>query len=92
MAEVCTLFIPANNDFISNIGHINHSLFWTNLAPTNAGGGQLTTSGLLEKTLVRDFGSFEEFKKTFNATAGTIQGSGWGWLVRFLFSIFYEET
>jgi len=60
-------------------GHINHSLFWANLAPTNANGGQLT-SGPLEKALVRDFGSVEEFKKIFNITTGAVQGSGWGWL------------
>jgi len=60
-------------------GHINHSLFWTNLAPVNAGGGQLT-SGPLEKALIRDFGSVEEFKKIFTARTAAIQGSGWGWL------------
>ncbi|KAF8810304.1 Mn superoxide dismutase [Phlegmacium glaucopus] len=60
-------------------GHINHSLFWTNLAPAKAGGGQLT-SGPLEKALIRDFGSVDEFKKIFNTTTAGIQGSGWGWL------------
>jgi len=62
------------------VGHINHSLFWTNLAPAKAGGGQLT-SGPLEKALIRDFGSVDEFKKIFNTTTAGIQGSGWGWLV-----------
>jgi Fe-Mn family superoxide dismutase len=60
-------------------GHINHSLFWTNLAPVSSGGGQLT-SGPLEKAFVRDFGSFDEFKKIFNTTTAAVQGSGWGWL------------
>jgi superoxide dismutase, Fe-Mn family len=59
-------------------------LFWTNLAPTNVGGGQLT-SGPLETALIRDFGSVEEFKKIFNITTAAIQGSGWGWLVRLFF-------
>ena len=66
------------------IGHINHSLFWTNLAPVSKGGGQLT-SGPLEKALAQDFGSFDEFKKIFNTTTAAIQGSGWGWLVRLIF-------
>lgn len=69
--------------FFSPIGHINHSLFWTNLAPVKAGGGQLT-SGPLENALVQDFGSVDEFKKIFNMTTAAVQGSGWGWLVRLI--------
>jgi Fe-Mn family superoxide dismutase len=63
-------------------GHINHSLFWKNLAPTKAQGGKIVTGGQLEKAIGRDFGSVEEFKKAMNAKTGAIQGSGWGWLVR----------
>lgn len=61
-------------------GHINHSLFWKNLAPASAEGGKLE-SGALKSALERDFGSVEAFKKTFNAKTAAIQGSGWGWLV-----------
>ncbi|EIW74749.1 manganese superoxide dismutase [Coniophora puteana RWD-64-598 SS2] len=60
-------------------GHINHSLFWKNLAPANEDGGKLA-DGALKSAIERDFGSFEEFKKKFNATTAAIQGSGWGWL------------
>ncbi|KAI9573432.1 manganese superoxide dismutase [Boletus coccyginus] len=60
-------------------GHINHSLFWTNLSPANKDGGKLT-DGPLKRALERDFGSVEEFKAKFNATTAAIQGSGWGWL------------
>ncbi|RDB28297.1 Superoxide dismutase [Mn], mitochondrial [Hypsizygus marmoreus] len=60
-------------------GHINHSLFWRNLAPANGEGGKLE-SGPLKDALERDFGSIEAFKKTFNAKTAAIQGSGWGWL------------
>jgi Fe-Mn family superoxide dismutase len=63
-------------------GHINHSLFWTNLAPSKAQGGKVVAGGQLEKAIERDFGSFDEFKKAMNAKTGAIQGSGWGWLVR----------
>lgn len=62
-------------------GHINHSLFWKNLAPTSQGGGQLPEGSQLKKAIERDFGSVEEFKKKFNAATAAIQGSGWGWLV-----------
>jgi superoxide dismutase len=61
------------------IGHINHSLFWKNLAPVGQGGGKLK-DGKLKAALERDFGSFDAFKKQFNATTAGIQGSGWGWL------------
>jgi len=60
-------------------GHINHSLFWKNLAPSSEGGGQLS-EGPLKTAIVRDFGSVEDFKKAFNAQTAAIQGSGWGWL------------
>ncbi|KAA1477617.1 manganese superoxide dismutase [Dentipellis sp. KUC8613] len=60
-------------------GHINHSLFWKNLAPASQGGGQLT-DGPLKAAIERDFGSVEDFKKKFNASTAAIQGSGWGWL------------
>ncbi|KAK0469303.1 Mn superoxide dismutase [Desarmillaria tabescens] len=60
-------------------GHINHSLFWKNLAPAAEEGGKLE-SGPLKTLIERDFGSFEAFKKEFNTKTAAIQGSGWGWL------------
>jgi len=60
-------------------GHINHSIFWTLLAPTDKGGGG-APSGELAKMIDRDFGSFEAFKEKFNPMTAAIQGSGWGWL------------
>jgi len=68
--------------WILNLGHINHSLFWKNLAPADTDGGKLA-DGPLKTAIERDFGSVEGFKKKFNATTAAIQGSGWGWLVRF---------
>ncbi|KAH9957829.1 Mn superoxide dismutase [Russula dissimulans] len=60
-------------------GHINHSLFWKNLAPVKQGGGQLK-DGKLKAALELDFGSVDAFKTQFNATTAALQGSGWGWL------------
>ncbi|XP_067845239.1 superoxide dismutase [Mn], mitochondrial isoform X1 [Heptranchias perlo] len=57
-------------------GHINHSIFWTNLSPN--GGGEPT--GELMETIKRDFGSFEKFKEKMSAISVGVQGSGWGWL------------
>ena len=39
-------------------GHINHSLFWKNLAPQAQGGGELA-AGPLKDALVADFGSVD---------------------------------
>jgi|SRR6266436_2850021 len=67
-------------------GHINHSLFWKNLAPSaterKGHGGQLH-DGPLKKAIYERWGSYETFTKEFNTTTAGIQGSGWGWLVRF---------
>lgn len=54
-------------------GHINHSLFWKNLAPKQDG----RPEGELAAAIDEDFGSFEQFQKEFNAAATSIQGSGW---------------
>ena len=62
-------------------GHLNHTLFWENLAPTSQGGGKLS-SGPLSEAIDSEFGSFDKFKAAFNASLASIQGSGWGWLVK----------
>jgi len=58
-------------------GHINHSIFWTNLAPKGHGG---EPQGDLRKQLDHHFGSFDGFVQKFNALAAPVQGSGWCWL------------
>ncbi|EEQ33529.1 Superoxide dismutase [Mn], mitochondrial [Microsporum canis] len=62
-------------------GHVNHSLFWENLAPKSAGGGE-PPSGALAKAIDDSFGDLQSFQKTFNTVLAGIQGSGWGWLVK----------
>eukprot|EP00794_Sanderia_malayensis_P003604 gene3604-4112_t len=57
-------------------GHINHTIFWTNLSPD--GGGEPT--GDLMAAIVKDFGSFENFKTRLSNSTVAVQGSGWGWL------------
>ena len=59
-------------------GHLNHSVFWTNLSPD--GGGE--PHGELAAALDDAFGSFDAFRSHFQANALAIQGSGWsilGW-------------
>ena len=54
-------------------GHINHSVFWQNLAPAAGGGPE----GDLATAIDESFGSFEAFQKQFAAAALGLQGSGW---------------
>jgi len=65
-------------------GHINHSLFWKNLAPSaneGKGSGGRIGPGPLKDAIDAAFGSVENMKTQFNATTAAIQGSGWGWIV-----------
>ena len=54
-------------------GHVNHSIFWTNLSPD---GGDKPT-GEVASAIDDHFGSFEKFQAHFTATALGVQGSGW---------------
>jgi superoxide dismutase, Fe-Mn family len=57
-------------------GHLLHSLFWENLAPSSV---KLNES--LLKAIESEFGSLERFKKEFTQTALSVEGSGWAALV-----------
>jgi Fe-Mn family superoxide dismutase len=59
-------------------GHINHSMFWTIMAP-GAGGAPV---GNVAQAIVGTFGSFDTFKEKFNAAGATRFGSGWAWLLK----------
>jgi Fe-Mn family superoxide dismutase len=82
----------AKNDIASQIalkplinfhggGHLNHTLFWENLAPKSSGGGE-PPSGALAKAIDETYGSLENFQGKMNTALAGIQGSGWAWLVR----------
>lgn len=60
-------------------GHINHSIFWTILAPPNKGGGG-KPAGSIVQAIESAFGSFESFVEKMSSSTNGIQGSGWGWL------------
>ena len=62
-------------------GHINHSLFWENLAPKSSGGGE-PPSGKLGTAVDQAYGGLENLKKLMNTKLAGIQGSGWAWLVK----------
>ena len=57
-------------------GHVNHSLFWKILNPSNIKDDALVAE------INSTFGSTDEFKKQFSEAATKVFGSGWAWLVR----------
>ena len=56
----------------------NHTFFWHSMKPN--GGGEPT--GALSAAINAKYGSYEEFKKAFQASAVGNFGSGWTWLVK----------
>ena len=56
--------------------HWNHNLFWKCMKPN--GGGKIPPK--LEKRIISDFGSIDQFKKDFKQAGVTQFGSGWCWL------------
>ncbi len=57
-------------------GYANHALFWSIMTP----GGTDSPSGDLSLAIDNAFGSIDDFKSKFQATAGGLFGWGWGWL------------
>jgi Fe-Mn family superoxide dismutase len=58
-------------------GHINHCLFWENLAPNPSGP---MAGSVLEAAIDERFGGMDGLKSQLSASSVAIQGSGWGWL------------
>ncbi|KAI9633742.1 Manganese/iron superoxide dismutase [Dioszegia hungarica] len=61
-------------------GHINHSLFWKNLAPSSSSSAKPDAAPTFVKQVEKDFGSLEDLKTEMNTKTAAVQGSGWGWL------------
>jgi Fe-Mn family superoxide dismutase len=57
-------------------GAFNHALFWNMLTPKPK-----KLQGELYKKIIKQFGTFTEFKKKFETIAKESFGSGWVWLV-----------
>lgn len=60
-------------------GHINHSIFWQNLAPVHEGGGE-PPKGSLGWAIDTHFDSLETLVQKINTEGAALQGSGWVWL------------
>lgn len=62
-------------------GHINHSIYWENLAPIGRGGGEYPgEDSPLTHQVTKQFGSYDNLQEELTKKSVPIQGSGWGWL------------
>lgn len=59
-------------------GHVNHSMFWRAMKPGASG----EPKGELREAIIRDFGSYADFKMQFEEKGSKLFGSGWVWLTR----------
>ena len=59
-------------------GHILHTLFWENMSSQGGTPGDQA----VVRQIIKDFGSFEVFKKQFSSAAAMVEGSGWALLCR----------
>ena len=68
----------ATGGILNNAGQIlNHELYFGQFGAPKADNKPI---GKLAEAIVRDFGSFEAFKETFQKSGATLFGSGWVWL------------
>ena len=56
----------------------NHTFYWNSMTPKSEG----TPKGALLNAINKSFGSLDKFKEKFTATAMSVFGSGWVWVVK----------
>ncbi len=73
------IILKADGGIFNNAAQVwNHTFYWNCLSPN--GGGEPT--GELLNAIIKNFGSFVEFKEKFSISCATLFGSGWAWLVK----------
>ena len=69
----------SNGGIFNNAAQVwNHTFYWNCITPNPA---KDKPKGKLMEAIIRDFGSFDEFKTKFIEKCATLFGSGWAWLV-----------
>ena len=69
----------SNGGIFNNAAQVwNHTFYWNCMKPNPA---KDKPKGKLMEAIIRDFGSFDEFKTKFIEKCATLFGSGWAWLV-----------
>ena len=72
------IVLKASGGMLNNAGQIlNHNMYFEQFMAPKADNAP---TGKLVDAIVRDFGSFEAFKETFQKSGATLFGSGWVWL------------
>lgn len=78
-ADLVTIVKESEGGLFNQAGQVlNHNLYFTSFSPK--GGGEPV--GKLADAIKAQWGSFNEFKKEFNAAAIALFGSGWVWLAK----------
>lgn len=78
-ASLEEIVMRAGGGIFNNVAQVwNHTFYWNCMKPQ--GGGE--PAGALASAILRDFGSFAEFKEKFSNAAATLFGSGWAWLIK----------
>jgi Fe-Mn family superoxide dismutase len=78
-ADLESIVKKSSGGLFNNAAQVwNHTFFWNSMKP---GGGGAPGGALLD-AINRKWGSVDEFKKAFQASAVGNFGSGWTWLVK----------
>jgi Fe-Mn family superoxide dismutase len=78
-ATLETIIKEADGGIFNNGAQIwNHTFYFTSFSPK--GGGE--PHGKTAEIIIKEFGSFAEFKEKFSKAAVTLFGSGWAWLLK----------
>jgi len=78
-ADLETIVKESDGALFNNAGQtLNHNIYFLSFSPN--GGGE--PKGKLAEAINKQWGSFDEFKKEFNAAGVALFGSGWVWLAK----------
>jgi superoxide dismutase, Fe-Mn family len=72
------IIMNAKGGLFNNAAQVyNHTFYWNCLTPN-----ETKISDSLKNNIEKEFGSIDNFKKEFIASATSLFGSGWTWLVK----------